>query len=208
MLTRRGRRTAPRASGVRIRLLRIRALFAGGLVLGVGATSTLASWNDAEYARSTFTAGKFGIEGKLPIESSYIKHASTDAALLNFSPNVAGLFPGGTSYAAFAVRTTTGSMAGSVRLTAGIPSGALTELRYGVRTVSAMAQCNAAEYVNGGSVIPENSTLGTSAAASQQLAADGTPVYYCFALSLPFGASSGMQGMSMTQTWQFIATSS
>lgn len=206
MLTRRGRRAAPRAGGRRIRLLRIRALLAGGLVLGTGATSTLASWNDAEYANGTFTAARFGVEGSLD-GTNYSKHTSSNAAALSFSPAVTGLFPGNTSYAAFAVRATSGSIAGHVQISAGTPTGALSDLRYGVRTVSGMGQCNAASYAGGGAVIPDGSTLGTSAAVSQTLAADRTPVYYCFAISLPVGASNGMQGQAIAQTWQLVATS-
>ncbi|GAB6858941.1 SipW-dependent-type signal peptide-containing protein [Microbacterium xylanilyticum] len=86
-----GRRAARPAGERSIRLLRIRALLAGGLVLGTGATSTLASWNDAEYANGTFTAARFGIEGSLD-GTNYAKHTSTSAAALSFSPAVTGLF--------------------------------------------------------------------------------------------------------------------
>ncbi|MGN8026427.1 SipW-dependent-type signal peptide-containing protein [Microbacterium sp. 22242] len=206
MLTHKGRRTVSSAGERRIRLLRIRALLAGGLVLGTGATSTLASWNDAEYANSTFTAAQFGIEGSLD-GTDYSKHASTNAAALSFNPAVRGLFPGNTSYAAFAVRATSGSIAGQVQLTAGTPAGALIDLRYGVRTVSAMTQCNATGYVNGRTVIPDGSTLGTSSSILQALAADRTPVYYCFAITLPVDASNSMQTTTATQTWQLVATS-
>ena len=207
MRAHRGRRAAPRADARRIRLLRIRALLAGGLVLGTGATSTLASWNDGEYATGSFTAARFGIEGKLPAETDYGKHTGSNAAVLGFTPAVTGLLPGATAYAAFAVRATSGSIAGSVRLTAGTPTGALTDLRYGVRTVSTPAQCNASGYPGGTSVILDNSTLDTSAGVSQTLAADRTPVYYCFAISLPVGASNSMQSQSRAQSWQFVATS-
>lgn len=206
MRAHRTRRAALRAGERRIRLLRIRALLAGGLVLGTGATSTLASWNDAEYANGTFTAAKFGVEGSLD-GSTYSKHTSSSAAALSFSPAVTGLFPGGTSYAAFAVRATSGSIAGHVQISAGTPTGALTDLRYGVRTAGAMGQCNATNYPSGAAVIPDGSTLGTSAAGSQALLADRTPVYYCFAISLPVGASNGMQGLAIAQTWQLVATS-
>ena len=175
-------------------------------MLGTGATSTLASWNDAEYANGTFTAARFGIEGSLD-GTNYAKHTSTSAAALSFSPAVTGLFPGGTSYAAFAVRATSGSIAGHVLVSAGTPSGGLSDLRYGVRTVSAMGQCSATGYAGGASVIPDGSTLGTSAVVSQTLAADRTPVYYCFAISLPVAASNGMQGLALSQTWQLVATS-
>jgi len=42
---------------------KVRAVLAGGLVLGVGAAVTLAAWNDSEFATGTFTAGTFNLEG-------------------------------------------------------------------------------------------------------------------------------------------------
>ena len=41
----------------------IRAILAGGLVLGVGAAVTLAAWNDSEFVTGTFTAGTFNLRG-------------------------------------------------------------------------------------------------------------------------------------------------
>ena len=41
---------------------RVRAVLAGALVLGVGASVTLASWSDSEYAAGTFTASTFRLE--------------------------------------------------------------------------------------------------------------------------------------------------
>ncbi|MDR2320511.1 MAG: SipW-dependent-type signal peptide-containing protein, partial [Microbacterium sp.] len=58
-MTRRRLRTRRRGLALR----RIRAVLAGGLVLGVGATVTLASWNDGEYATGTSTAGTFDVVG-------------------------------------------------------------------------------------------------------------------------------------------------
>ncbi|HEY4556978.1 MAG TPA: SipW-dependent-type signal peptide-containing protein [Enteractinococcus sp.] len=45
------------------RSTKIRAIVAGGLVLGFGAAGTIAAWNDSEEATGNFTAGQFGIEG-------------------------------------------------------------------------------------------------------------------------------------------------
>ena len=42
---------------------RVKAVLAGGMVLGIGAAITLAAWNDSEFATGTFSAGHFGIEG-------------------------------------------------------------------------------------------------------------------------------------------------
>ena len=44
---------------------KVKALLAGGLVLGVGAAVTLASWTDQEWTEGLFGAGSFNIEGSL-----------------------------------------------------------------------------------------------------------------------------------------------
>lgn len=41
----------------------LRALAAGGAVLGIGATMTLAAWSDVEIFEGTFQAGTFDIQG-------------------------------------------------------------------------------------------------------------------------------------------------
>src|SRR5690606_23874046 len=56
---------------------KVRALLAGGVVLGIGAAATLAAWNDSEYAGATFTAGSFNLEGAVDgADGSYTDHAS------------------------------------------------------------------------------------------------------------------------------------
>ena len=72
--TRRGLREAKR-----LRLRRIRAILAGGLVLGVGAAATLAAWNDSEYGAATFTAGRFDIVGSTD-GTTFASHATSGAA--------------------------------------------------------------------------------------------------------------------------------
>lgn len=194
-------------------LLRIRAVLAGGLVLGIGAAVTLASWNDGENATAQFTAGRFGIEGSLTGNSTdYGKHGSGSPAALSFSAPSSGMYPGAVVYAAFAVRTTAGSSAGTVKLTApSAPTGTLTELTYGVRLVATVADCSSTGYAAavGAIVVNDGTSLATGAAGSQALGANGAGgLVYCFALALPVGASAGMQGQTLTQTWQFAATSS
>ncbi|MGE3194019.1 MAG: SipW-dependent-type signal peptide-containing protein, partial [Microbacteriaceae bacterium] len=71
--------TRPHAS------LRVRAALAGGLVLGVSAGLTVASWTDAEYTSSTFTASAFGMQ------SSVDGAAFSSSATL--SASVSGLYP-------------------------------------------------------------------------------------------------------------------
>jgi len=211
MLTRRGRRAVPRAGERRIRLLRIRALLAGGLVLGTGATATLASWNDGEYATATFTSGSFGIQGSLD-GTTYAEHnpsasPNPSPAATLFTPPITGMLPGAVSYAPFAVRTISGSLAGRVQLqVTAAPTGNLTALRYGVKTVQNVASCTATGYASGSAVIADGTTLDTGSTNFQTLgASSSSPVTYCFAFTLPASADNTMQGQSLAQTWQFAA---
>jgi predicted ribosomally synthesized peptide with SipW-like signal peptide len=207
-MTRRRLRTRRRGLALR----RIRAVLAGGLVLGVGATVTLASWNDGEYATATFTSGSFGIQGSLD-GSTYADHNPSanpnpsPAATLSFTPAITGMYPGAVSYAPFAVRTISGSLAGRVQLqVTGAPTGGLTALRYGVKTVPNAASCTAVGYASGTAVIADGTTLDTGSTSFQNLGANsGSPVTYCFAITLPATAGNNMQGQSLTQTWQFAA---
>ncbi|MDQ4214336.1 SipW-dependent-type signal peptide-containing protein [Microbacterium capsulatum] len=196
------------------RLLRARAVLCAGLVLGVGAAVTLANWYDTDGAHGAFTAGRFDIVAATD-GSTFTDHTAPGAAAsLTFSPgaDAAALSPGTTVYALLSVKTANPSGAGTVRLTAGAyPAGTLADyLTYGVRTVGAAQCASAADYAAAGSavVIADGSPLGTSATASQTVAQNGgSPVNYCFAITMPASAGEGAQGLSVTPIWQFVATS-
>lgn len=64
---------------------KVRAVLAGGLVLGVGAVLTLAAWNSSEFATGTFQTGAFVLEGKTPDEVDFSEHPDGGAAQLDFS---------------------------------------------------------------------------------------------------------------------------
>lgn len=207
--------TRKAARSVRRRTLpwrRLRAVLAGGLVLGIGAAATLAAWNDAEHTTATLTAGTFGIVGATD-GTTFTEHASAgSAAVLNFQVAPTAMTPGMTTYALFSVRTVDPSVAGTVLLTAtdaNATAGLGAYLTYGVRTVSG-AQCDATTFdASTATVVAPGSALGVDAASSQSLAANGgSTVHYCFAVTLPSTAPNAAQGASVTPTWQFTATSS
>lgn len=206
--------TSRRRHDRRRRLIRrrIQAVLAGGVVLGVGASATLASWNDSEYATATFTSGRFGIEGSLD-GASFGKHNPTvnpnptSAATLSFTPVFAAMYPGAVSYAPFVVRTTAGSLAGRVQLVAGTPTGLLTDLRYGVRLTSSVTNCkDGTGYATGTVVVADNSTLTTGGGLLGIQGNSSSPQVYCFAVVLPLTAGNAMQNQTLAQTWQFSAT--
>ncbi|MFK3678274.1 SipW-dependent-type signal peptide-containing protein [Microbacterium sp. NPDC090218] len=194
----------------RLRSRRLRAVLAGGLVLGIGVTATLAAWNDSEFGSASFTAGKFDIVGATD-GATFASHATTGtAAALNFQLAPTAMAPGNSTYALFSVKTANPSVAGTLQLTAGTPGGTglATYLTYGVRTIAGTT-CNATTFAAGTAVVADGSALTAGGSATQIVTANGAAqVNYCFAVTLPTTAPNGAQGLTMTQTWQIQGTSS
>lgn len=201
---------------------RIRALLASGLVLGVGATVTLAAWNDSEYASGSVTAGYFRLEGSPTGEQeSFVDSSDMESSVgspememqsIAFTPN-ASLFPGQSTYALFSVRTIAGSLGGTVEANSlGGTNEALDHyLTYGL-SVTKSGQCNTLEDFDSGPVIIDRETgLGESPQNSMPVGADGpntgSQVDYCLELSLADGAGDEAQSQSTTPSWQFLGTS-
>ena len=82
----------------------IRAILAGGLVLGVGTAVTLAAWNDSEYVTGTFTAGTFNMQGSTTNGTTFIDHPVGTPGTLSFTVAPLLMSPGDTVYAPFALR--------------------------------------------------------------------------------------------------------
>lgn len=76
---------------------KIQALAAGGLVLGIGASVTIASWTDQEFGTGTFEAGSFEIE--INTDGSWVNSESMQFEATN-------MFPGDRAYARVLARTT------------------------------------------------------------------------------------------------------
>ena len=70
----------------------------------MGATATLAAWNDAEVGTGSFSASVFVSEAKDTASASYAQTSDVAPAALTFA--VAGLSPSGTATAGLDVRTT------------------------------------------------------------------------------------------------------
>src|SRR5882757_5884777 len=94
----------PRAS------IKVRAALAGGLVFGLAAGLTVASWTDAERVGATFTASSFDVQSSL--QGGTFTNAAT------VSGNVSGLYPGSVAYISLKVKTVAVSAAGTVKLSA------------------------------------------------------------------------------------------
>lgn len=194
---------------------RIKALLAGGLVFGVGATATVAAWTDSETADGSFNAGTFDIE--LSIDGEW---TSTNEMTFDTAP----MFPGSKVYAPVFVRTSPDTTIGG-DLTVkgngiGSPNAMANALVYRAvtRTLTPEAvggfTCGAgdftasATYAFGGA----SGTVGlkspiTSGNEPTLEAVGGSIQAYCFEVSLPSDASSDAQGLAASHTWTFDAES-
>lgn len=190
-------------------------MLAGGLVLGVGMTVTLASWVDREYGSGTFTASTFDTESTSAATSTgWASNSSAPGASLTF--NATAMSPGALQYATLNVRTTAGTtVPGTIVLTSASTTGTLpTVLEYRlVRTATTSTACNAAAFSSStyiaGSATPTYlaPTTVPGVAVSSTLAAAGGEIRYCFEVRMLTNASTSYQGATGTITWQFAATS-
>lgn len=190
----------------------IRAVLAGGLVLGIGVSVTTAAWTDTEVATGSFAASVFGTQSSVNGGITWADNTLTPAVLAfaagGFSPTV-------TKYAALNLRTVPNSLPGTISLGAAVitaDTGLVGGLQLRVVAYSGTGPCAAeafsagAAYVVGSSATP--AALTAAAVSSPALtAAQGTPTTLCFQVSMPTGASSTFQGRSLTATWTVTSTS-
>ncbi|WP_435746747.1 SipW-dependent-type signal peptide-containing protein [Microbacterium sp. PMB16] len=206
-LTRRSRRDHRRQPTRTYR--RVRALLAGGLVLGVGATVTIAAWTDQELATTTVSAGTFSIASRSD-QGAFTSHGPSDTAL-SIPLDASGLYPG-IKKAAYVQVQASGTLPGTVNLTAvavtnntgGTPTGAdlalQNAIRVGVAVVAAPANCTTA--VTAGTAL---NVVPTVAAQSVTVTPLNT-ITYCIVLELPTDASGLAQGGIVKPTWTFTGT--
>lgn len=191
---------------------KIRALLAGGLVLGVGAAVTLAAWTDEEWAVGNFGAGTFNIQGSTTGEDAdFTDHPSEDeAAELSFEVDADNLSPNDTVAAPFVLRTDADtSYDATVDLTSAFGDGAnAANLSYGIVQVDTVEECTVD--ATGTNIVPGGTALDTIDGASEfeltagEADAAGTPVTLCFQVT---AGEDLVQGETATATWGFTATS-
>ncbi|MFE4544791.1 SipW-dependent-type signal peptide-containing protein [Arthrobacter sp. NPDC056727] len=191
---------------------RVRAVLAGALVLGVGASVTLASWTDSEYAAGTFTASTFRLESSTQATDWRDSTAPTDASL---TVNATGLSPGASAYSWLNIRTTEAStVGGTVVLTSSTPVGNLAPaLEYRAVLTNSTSVCDATAfsgtptYIAGSSTYLPVTAVAAPAVATPVAAAGTNPLRYCFDIRIKTDANNSFQGKSATVTWLFTGTS-
>lgn len=223
----------PSATRSRTTRTRIFALLAGGLVIGVGATATLATWSDNEWVFGGATGNNPGL-GTSSFEVQQNRGAgwqdieTAPGGILTFTGTPLALSPGETVYTQVSLQTTAGTTdAGTLALLNAIPAPApvptsdpalwnALDLRVVVTPTLGTAPaptCGATtftsgtpDFVLGAAGTPSDfDTDGTGTEAL--LAASANTFHYCFEITLPTGSSDTLQGLRVAPAWQFHAES-
>ncbi|WP_457973939.1 hypothetical protein [Arthrobacter sp. D1-17] len=218
---------------------KIRALLASGLVLGVGATFTLAAWTDNEWVYGGAGPGNDTPGTKVnqmqqntvlpPAEAKWTDEPNANGGRLDFTIEAADLFPGKTVYAPLQLRAKAGSGDLKVKLTDAMqaenPDPAVgvanstdlyEALVYRAWVGVSATNCTAAGTKPAGTELVGSDVLGslplnTRGSRSFDLPAGaagqpGEPVNICFAMTLPAGADTSLQGKKVVPLWKFTSS--
>jgi predicted ribosomally synthesized peptide with SipW-like signal peptide len=191
----------------------VRAILAGGLVLGVGAAVTLAAWNDSEFVTGTFTAGSFNMQGSTTDGTTFIDHPVGSPGALTFTVAPTLMSPGDTVYAPFALRlaANTTNNANVVITAPNTTTGVVTNLTYEVVRTTAFTCAAGTVDSTGTSLITAGTAMTAVAGPNTFVLNHGTPVtavgatqFLCFKVTAGAGLTQGQTG---SVTWQFTASS-
>lgn len=202
--------------------VKVRAALAGALVLGVGATATLAAWTDNEFGTATFSASVFDTESSVN-GTTFADNATSPGATMTVAAG--GLSPDTRRYAFIDVRSKANSISGTLSLSgASVTNNPTTTptlgsaLQYRAVVIAPGATCNAAAFTTGTPTFlvgGATSTVALTTAGSTTVplpaasaSAPSTAVRFCFDVYLPAGADNALQGKGATATWQITGTSS
>jgi predicted ribosomally synthesized peptide with SipW-like signal peptide len=204
----------------RLPFLRVRALLAGGLVLGLGATVTAASWNDSEYATATLTTSTFDTQSNVG-GVGYLDNAGPLGTSVTLP--VGAFSPGTTGYLPVLIRTKATSIAGTVVLNGATFTGTdatLLSTAFVYRVVRTTSTCDSTAFTGSPAFVVGTSTASAAPAltvgqnggvsnvlAAATLVAPGAATGFCFEVTLPTTAATTLQGKTASATWQFLATS-
>lgn len=186
-----------------------RAVLAGGLALGLGAAVTLATWNDAEFAKATFTAGSFTMLGSVD-GVTFAEHSSTGTeGTLSFDVAPTKLSPGDLVYAPFAVALDASTTSDAiVTVAAAATTGVVTNVTYSLIQPTTFG-CTAA--TTGTVLVPSATAVSTVPGSTSFTLSKGTPpstpgnpVFLCFTVKAGPLLDQGQTG---TATWEFTAAS-
>jgi predicted ribosomally synthesized peptide with SipW-like signal peptide len=211
------------------------AIAAGGAVLGLGVSATLAAWTDTEWVFGGDGTGGPGIG-----TSTFEVQQSTEAPFTAFTDeednpggevvfevDAGSLTPGDSVYAQIALQTAPDSIAGDVELQAAVPAAGLPDEdpagllfdALDVRVVTddaVFAACDDTAFAAPGADIIADGPLATAGGTSLQAldAAAGSTQYYCFEITLPDPLplapgtdADDYMGLAVAPAWEFTAES-
>lgn len=189
-----------------------KALLAGGLVLGIGAAATLATWTAIEFANSSFTAGAFVLEGSVDGAKTFAPHPTSPGAGLRFGVTADKLSPNDVVYANYAIRLAKQSTApGDVTIKAAGTTGTVSALSY---TIVKSDTCDAASIAAAAPadiLVPAGTPVGKVAGPASftlpqkaEGAVDAVPVKLCIAVAADATLAQGQTGNAV---WSFNAVS-
>lgn len=192
--------------------MRVRTLLIGALVLGFGASATMAAWTDTEFASNQITAGTFSIESRTAAAAAFAAH-DTAANAVTLPLNATNLYPGEVRAAWIQIKTA-GTVAGTVQLT-GVtapvndPRGTALANALSIRIVPSVAALDTtpacSTSTTGGVTYTGVDTIPILPAQSLQ-ANGGNVVNYCVVVTVPSDTPNSAQGGMVTPTWAFTAT--
>lgn len=176
-----------------------RALLAGGVVLGIGASMTLAAWSDSEWAQGTFTTGSFTFQGSTTSATEgFADHTSAEgAAALNFTLNgeaMGNLKPGETVTAPFWIKTTGDDAA----VTLSAPNNTTSTLGSSLNVSIVKGDCTSTDVIDEG-------TLNNLDGGSVGDLTDGTAQQVCFKVTLHSDYDNPTSETTNAVAWEFKA---
>ncbi|WP_098456370.1 SipW-dependent-type signal peptide-containing protein [Sanguibacter antarcticus] len=190
---------------------KLKALLAGGAVLGLGTTVTLAAWTDTEWVFAGNTAGDgpglgtslFEVEQNVTApydETGFAQSETNPGQAMTFGLAALDLTPGTSVYAPVALRTVTSSIAGTLSLEPAVPADGITvsdtdqalwgalELRVALAVGDGTSGtvCNATTFADPADVVADGALDGTGVDDVVSLDADsGNTGFFCFEITLP-----------------------
>lgn len=189
---------------------KIRAILAGGLVLGVGAAVTLAAWNDSEFVGGDFGAGTFNLEGSVDNATWTDSDVAGEAAVIFDLTDHGNLAPEDVVHEPFWVRLDADTTSPATLTLSGITPGEGGNEENLSYVIYADPDTCDAEGATSGVVVGSGTDLTEVTAATPvdlAIGADGAAgdaVQLCFQVTAGAGL---VQGTEASAVWEFEAVS-
>lgn len=186
-----------------------KALLAGGLVLGVGAAVTLASWTDEEWVAASFASGSFTLESSTSHKNGadFADHSLDGGSTLNFKlPEASKLAPNETLAAPLSLRLDADTTHDAIVTMNAESDQQIKGLNYEAIPVNSPEECSTGLPSNGaqhalGSAHAAVAPIHLSAGGSDT---PGDPFTLCFVITADENLA---QNQSAEASWTFIGES-